>query len=205
MGIARVLAVALLLLPLAALGKESASFKRTIAGVEVDWSAGTITAQAGSAADMRMPGPGSARPGAERRARAAAEEKLRATLGTLAVGQKLDDNEVIKRATVARIEYQSDGGVVLWLALRFADVVPAKPATVAVKVGAMPLEFAPTVVASKREARVGFATYRPAAEAPRDVVRISRDDKGRLVLPAAAANVDSLAGASLVIYLEKAP
>jgi len=205
MGIARLLPLVLLLAPMLAHGKEAAAFKHTVAGAEVDWSAGTITAQAGSAADIRMPGPNTARPGAERRARAAAEEKLGAALAIVAHGKKLDERDALKHATVTRIEHQSDGGVVLWLALRFSDVIQAKPAAVALKVTAMPLEFAPIIMVAGREAQLGFATYRSAADGPRDAIHVERDDKGRLLVPAAAGGVDSLAGSAVVIYLEKAP
>ena len=41
------------------------SLVRPLAGAEVDWSAGTVTARAGAAADMRMPSPDAARPGAK--------------------------------------------------------------------------------------------------------------------------------------------
>jgi len=92
-----------------------------LAGAEVDWSAGTVTASAGAAGDMRMPSPDAARPGAERRARAAAIEKLRAALRALPVrgSERLGDKQVdaaLSHASTTRIEYQSNGGVVLWSA-----------------------------------------------------------------------------------------
>jgi hypothetical protein len=206
MGIARLLPVIVLLLPLLALGKEAGAFKRTVAGVEVDWSAGTLTAQGGSAAEIRMPGPNSARPGAERRARAFAEENLRSALAVVARGKKLDEKEALSRATIARTEYQSDGGVVLWLTLRFSDLAAAaKPAKVALRVAHMPFEFAPVVASAGGEAQLGFATYRPAADCPRDAVRGELDGKGRLRIPALPGGTDSLAGTSVVIYLEKSP
>jgi hypothetical protein len=198
----RLLLPVLLLAPTLAHGKEPTAFKRMVAGAEVDWTAGTITARAGSAADIRMPGPNAARPGAERRARASAEEKLRAAARILAEGKSLD--EAIKHATVTRIEYQSDGGVVLWLTLRFFDAVPAKPATVSLKVAAMPFEFSPTIAGSGREARLGFATYRGAADCQKDAVKVQRDARGRLILPAAAGSVGALAGAAVAICIEKA-
>jgi hypothetical protein len=208
MGIvpARLLPFVLLLVPMLAQGKEAAAFRRSVAGADVDWSAGTITAQAGAAADLRMPGPNTARPGAERRARAVAEEKLGEALAVVAHGKKIDEKAALKHATVTRTEYQSDGGVVLWLTLRFSDLVPAKPASVALKVATMPLELSPVIVLSGREAELGFATYRSATAAGgREAVRVERDAKGRLGVPAAAGSVDSLAGAAVVIYLEKTP
>ncbi len=206
MGIARLLPLVLLLVPLLALGQEQSAFKRTVAGVEVDWSAGTMTAQAGSAADIRMPGPNSARPGAERRARASAEEKLLGALAVVARGKKVDEKDALARATTTRIEYQSDGGVVLWLTLRFSDVVPAaRPANLALRVAHMPFVLAPVVASAGREAELGFATYRPAADGPREAMRGEVDGKGRVRLPSVPGGTDSLAGASVVIYLEKAP
>jgi hypothetical protein len=205
MGVVRLPTLLLILLVGAAQAKESAAFKRTVAGAEVDWTAGTITAQAGSAADIRMPGPNAARPGAERRARAAAEDKLRAALRALGVGNTSDAPSAVARATTSRIEYQSDGGVVLWLALRFLDVVPAKEATVTFKVASAALEFAPTIAGGGKEIRVGFASYRPASSAPQDALPVRRDDNGRLILPPARASlVESLAGTAVVIYLEAA-
>jgi hypothetical protein len=107
---------------------------RSLAGAEVDWSAGTVTVSAGAAADMRMPSPASARPGAERRARSAAVEKLRAALRTLPLrgSQRLEEKQVeaaLGHASTTRIEYQSNGGVVLWVGVRFTDLVASVTAT----------------------------------------------------------------------------
>ena len=104
-----------------------AALVRPLAGAEVDWSAGTVTANAGAAADMRMPSPDAARPGAERRARAAAIEKLRAALRALPVrgSERLSEKQVeaaLGHASTTRIEYQSNGGVVLWVGVRFEDL-----------------------------------------------------------------------------------
>jgi hypothetical protein len=128
-GTARHFVVALVLAVLIhAQVATAASLVRQLAGVEVDWSAGTVTASAGAAADMRMPSPDAARPGAERRARAAAVEKLRAALPVLCVrgSERLGVKQVdaaLARASTIRIEYQSNGGVVLWVQVRFEDLV----------------------------------------------------------------------------------
>jgi hypothetical protein len=203
MGIIRLLLPVLLLAPALAQGKGASAWKRNLAEAEVDWTVGTLTAQAGSAADMRMPGPSSARPGAERRARAAAEQKLRAALAILRPDKSFEEKEVGKRAMVSRTEYQSDGGVVLWLTLRFSDAVAAKPATVALRVPTMPFEFAPLIAGAGKEVRAGFATYRPATDCLSDAIRVQRDEKGRLALPPSAGNIDAFAGSALVICLEK--
>jgi hypothetical protein len=208
MGVARRSPILLLVLTALAQAAEPATFKRTVAGVEVDWSAGSLTAQAGAAADIRMPGPNAARPGAERRARAAAEAKLSAALRELGLDKLAQDKVRLEHAAVSRIEYQSNGGVVLWLAIRFAATVPAKAAPRPLKVATMPFEVAPILAAGDKEARVASATYLPnlpASGCPKDVIPVRRDEKGRLVLPAASADaIDSFAGSSVVIYLEKA-
>jgi len=192
----------------AAQAAEPVAFRRGVAGVEVDWSAGTLTAQAGSAADIRMPGPNAARPGAERRARAAAEVKLQAALHELGLDNESTDKSGQDHAAVSRIEYQSNGGVVLWLTLRFADIAPAKAAPKPLKIATMPFELAPTLVADGKEARLASATYRPcptASSCPKDAIPVRRDEKGRLVLSGPATEaLDSLAGSAVVIYLEKA-
>jgi hypothetical protein len=190
------------------------SLVRPLAGAEVDWSAGTVTASAGAAADMRMPSPEAARPGAERRARAAAMEKLRAALRALPVrgSERLGEKQVeaaLSHASTTRIEYQSNGGVVLWIAVRFEDLATDSPATtkargsVALAVTAMPLELAPVIVAGGREIVVRPVHYRLGSP-PADAINVRHDTKGRLVLPASAEPaLDRLAGGPVVIYLQK--
>jgi hypothetical protein len=193
----------LVLLTAGAQAKEPAAFKRDVAGAEIDWTHGILTAQAGAAADLRMPSPNAARPGAERRARAAAEQKLRAALRALGLDAKADT--VTERAAVSRIEYQSNGGVILWLSLRVSDVATRPGGPRALKIATMPFQIAPTIVAGDKEVRVGIATYRPAADCPKDALPVARDQKGRLALPAARKEIiDYLAGSAVVIYLEKA-
>src|SRR5580704_8494322 len=65
---------------------SSADLVDTHEGVAVDWRAGTLSATGGAAADLRMPSVDLARPGAERRARAAAIGKLRGALAALPLG-----------------------------------------------------------------------------------------------------------------------
>ena len=213
----------------------AASLVRQLAGVDVDWSAGTVTASAGAAADMRMPSPDAARPGAERRARAAAVEKLRAALRVLPVRgkERLGEKQVdaaLARASTTRIEYQSNGGVVLWVQVRFEDLVenasttpfggfgtdspPHQPprtsrapvaatGSVVLAVGAMPLELAPSLLADGKEIVLGRVRYHQGP-APADAIGVRRDDKGRLVLPKGSESaLDQLAGGPVVIYLQK--
>jgi len=202
MGVTRFLPVLLLMLAGVGHAKEPAVFKRILVDAEVDWTTGTITAQAGAAADIRMPDPTAARPGAERRARAAAAEKLRVAARALGQGKTADDKSVLAKATVSRTEYQSNGGVVLWLSLRFSDLVPGKPAPIALRVASMPFAFAPVVAGAGKTATLGYATYRPASGCPKDAVAARSGGDGKLAL-ADGKLVDSLAGAAVVIYLGK--
>ena len=152
-----------------------------------------------------MPGPNAARPGAERRARAAAEAKLLAALSELGLDRPSKDKTVQEHATISRIEYQSDGGVVLWLSFVFSTWCRPRAAPRALQIASMPFEIAPTLAIEGQDVRVAIATYRPAAECPKDAVQVRRDGKGRLVLPATPRETtDSFAGSAVVIYLEKA-
>src|SRR5579863_568988 len=74
----------------------SSELVETREGVSIDWRAGTLAATGGAAADLRMPSVDLARPGAERRARAAALGKLRTALTSLPAGggRKLDPDRV---------------------------------------------------------------------------------------------------------------
>jgi hypothetical protein len=203
MGVARLLPL-LLVLATAAQARGETSLARTVGDAAVDWSTGTITVQAGAAADIRMPSANAARPGAERRARAAAEEKLKAAARVLVGGKALDDKSIPTRAVVSRVEYQSNGGVVLWLTVRFEDLVPVKTPVLALKVSAAELAFAPVLSIADRDIVVGFATYRPMSACPKEALPAWRDSRGRLVLDSSAAKqADSFAGAAVVIYLEK--
>jgi hypothetical protein len=183
---------------------------RAVGGAEVDWSEGTVTTSAGAAADLRMPSADVARPGAERRAKAAALEKLRAALKALPVnsGEKLDASLIenaLAHAQITRREYQSNGGVVLWAAVRFADLAtPGKPAPALVlSVPNMPFELAPQLnSAGNKQARVAYATYRQGKPAG-DAILVQRDKKGRLVLPE-DAGLDQFADAPVAIYVHKA-
>jgi hypothetical protein len=210
------------------------SLVRPLAGAEVDWSAGTVTASAGAAADMRMPAPEAARPGAERRARAAAVEKLHAALRALPVRgiERLGEKQVeaaLGRASTTRIEYQSNGGVVLWVGVSFNELTGSPPfggfgtdspphrppgasrepvasattAPLVLAVGAMRLELAPWLVVGGKEIVTRNVRYQQGPP-PADSINARRDDKGRLVLSTSAGpTLDRLAGGPVVIYLEK--
>jgi hypothetical protein len=204
---------------------------RQLGETEIDWATGTISARGGAAADIRMPTADIARPGAERRARAAAVAKLRAALATLALrpGAKLSAAELetaLGRAHPAGVDYQSNGGVLMTMSLAFGDIVPPKEAPAArtgdrdagapptrkaperaLAVASMPFELAPRVAAGDKEAALSWAVYRTGAPpAGVDAITVKRDQAGRLVLPKAEAKaLQKLAGAPVVIYLQKAP
>jgi hypothetical protein len=210
-GVAAVLFVAW-----AAQAAEPASLQQSLAGAEVDWSEGTITASAGAAADMRMPSPDAARPGAGRRATAAALAKLRAALKVLPMGAgaKLGNKEIeaaLGKASTVKVEYQSNGGVVLRMRVSFEDLLGGKnasstatataTATATINaVGETGLAFWPVVVLEGKEIVLRRARYQTGAP-PKDAIRAKPDDKGRLVLAKGAA--EDLAAAAVVIYVQK--
>jgi hypothetical protein len=209
---------------------DGPSLVRSVGDAEVDWSAGTITARGGAAADFRMPSADVARPGAERRARAAAAAKLKAALEALPLGtgHKLSAAEretAVGRARAAGVEYQSNGGVLLSLSLSFSDVFAGKEKAPdkerapdagveagkapeqALSVASMPFELAPRLVAGERDGALSFAVYRIGSP-PSGVaaIPVHRDHNGRLVLPKAeATTLQKLSGAPAVIYVQKAP
>jgi hypothetical protein len=213
---------------LAGLARADDKLVRSVGETEVDWGAGTISARGGAAADIRMPSADVARPGAERRARAAAVAKLRAALAALRPGGKLSEKELeaaLGRAHPAGVDYQSNGGVLLTMSLAFGDIVPPREVTVkaqvpdagaeptrkapeqALAVASMPFELAPRLVAGEKEAALSWAIYRTGAPpAGVDAITVKRDKDGRLVLPKAEAkSLQKLAGAPVVIYLQKVP
>lgn len=92
----------------------------------VDWTRGLITATGAAPGDIRAPSPDLARVGAERRARAQAQERLLALARGLAlqdgtVGDRADADAAVasrlawavERALDVRVDYGSDGSVVL--------------------------------------------------------------------------------------------
>ncbi len=180
---------------------------------QVDWFAGTVRAQAGAAADMRMPSADQARPGAERRARAAAGRKLREALAVLPLGggRFLDSKAIdaaLEHATTAEVEYQSNGGVVLTLGVSFSDLVPAAGAAndaIVLSTDSAVLEVAPALLLGNAEARVGFAVSRqgqPPAKSNATDVRTQKD--GRLAVGKnAGLDKSKVAGAQAVIYVQK--
>jgi hypothetical protein len=179
-------------------------------GVTIDWRAGTLTATGGAAADLRMPSVDLARPGAERRARAAAVGKLRAALAALPAGggRKLDPDRIDKalgRARAADVQYQSNGGAVVRLEVGFADWLddPAAAPTV-LSVHETHLAASPRAVVGGQEIALGAATYRtgaPPADARAHAARA--DHAGRLVIEGGADLSAKLAHGAALIYVQK--
>ena len=188
----------------------SADLVDTHEGVTVDWRAGTLAASAGAAADLRMPSVDLARPGAERRARAAATAKLRNALGALPAGggHKLDPDRIdraLNRARTADVQYQSNGGAVVRMEVGFADWLedPAAPTTT-LAVRETHLIAAPRAVVGGQEFSIGAATYRfgsPPADAGARAARV--DHSGRLVLEGGAELAAKLARGVALIYVQK--
>jgi hypothetical protein len=184
---------------------------RPLGEAEVDWSRGLVRARAGAAADLRMPGPDSARADAQRRARNRGLALLRTALADLPLGPGRKPSKTAIEAALTRVktptvDYQSNGGVLLEVQVGFGDLdapaakpaprgekPPAEPAEPAepgltIAVPSMPLEAMPTLLLRKQDLPV-TAVYR-VGDPPRGVtaVRARRDKAGRLLLPAATAS-----------------
>ena len=191
--------------------RASDALKQTLSGAAVDWEAGTVSATGGAAADLRMPSVDLSRPGAQRRAHAAAVAKLRAALATLPLGSgnKLTGPEIeraLGRARDVDVQYQSNGGAIVRAEVRFGDWLekPGDPEGYAVAVSAMHLGAAPTARIGKRDVRVGAAVYRVSdGKGVKNVADGKVDKDGRLVLSGDAQLPDRLARGQVIIYVGK--
>jgi hypothetical protein len=187
------------------------ALKQTLAGASVDWEGGTISASGGAAADLRMPSVDLSRPGAQRRAHAAAVAKLRAALATLPLGSgnKLTTAEIeraVGRARDVDVQYQSNGGAIVRVEIRFGDWMetPSAPDGFAVAVASMHLSAAPTARVGKRDVRVGAAVYRVAdGKGAKNAADGRVDKEGRLVLAGDPQLPDRLARGQVIIYVGK--
>jgi hypothetical protein len=187
--------------------------QETRGGVAIDWGEGTLTAAGGAAADLRMPSADLARPGAERRARAAALARLKSALGELPLGgdRTLPPAAVelaLGRARLLGVEYQSNGGALVRMQVRFSDWLPAQaPVGPALSVAEMRLQGAPKLKIGGKETLIGAARYQLGAPpAGTRALAAKADRQGRLVVAVAAADRDlgeKLAGAAIVIYVDK--
>ena len=192
--------------------------KQSLAGATVDWEAGTLAASGGAAADLRMPSVELSRPGAQRRAQAAAVAKLRAALASLPLGSgnKLTNPEIeraLGRARPVDVQYQSNGGAIVRVEIRFGDWLEtpnaqanpqSKTESFAVAVPAIHLGAAPTARIGKRDVRVGAAVYRiTGGKVDKNVADAKVDKDGRLVLSGDAQLPDKLARGQVMIYVGK--
>jgi hypothetical protein len=203
-------AVALALYLAVGSGAEDA-LVRTAGGAEIDWREGTITARGGAAADYRLPSADMARPGAERRARSSAVEVVRGALEKLPLGEgrRLSRAEVdaaVAKIKTVGVDYQSNGGALVTVAVHFADLGGAAPENVparALVVPSMPLELAPRLIGGEEEVTLPWVVYRTGAP-PGDAVTVHRDRQGRLVLPKGERRLlQKLAGGPAMIYVQK--
>ena len=205
----------------AARADRDGPLKQNLAGTTVDWEAGTLAASAGAAADLRMPSVDQSRPGAQRRAQAAAVAKLRAALVSLPLGSgnKLTNPEIeraLGRARAVDVQYQSNGGAIVRVEIRFGDWLEtpnaqadgqSKNESFAVAVPAIHLGAAPTARIGKRDVRVGAAVYRITGgkgdKVDKTVADAKVDKDGRLVLSGDAQLPDKLARGQVMIYVGK--
>ena len=126
----RLVAIGVCLTSILAVARASASsgdpFVDSRPSATVDWRRGAIQATGGAAADHRMPSADAARPGAERRARAAACARLAEALRSLPLGggRHLDEAAVtraVNRARELEVELQSNGGALVRMEIAFGD------------------------------------------------------------------------------------
>jgi hypothetical protein len=198
---------------LLAVGSASGPLHEVRHGADVDWTDGTLTAEGGAAADLRMPSAELSRPGAVRRARATALTKLKAALEDLPLGggRTLPAPAVeraLGRARTVDVAYQSNGGALVRVAVDFTDWIDA-PATAPVATlsvaGPMHLGAAPLARIDGKEGAVGAARYR-LGPAPSDAgaLRARLDHGGRLVVDDVPVGVgDKLAHGAVLIYVQK--
>jgi hypothetical protein len=184
-------------------------------GVEIDWRAGTLTAEGGAAADLHMPSADVARAGSARRAEAVARGRLEKALSDLPLGgeRRLPAGAAARALAHARVtttDYQSNGGALVRVTVRFVDWLeppPAEgaPAAITLTVPAMRLAASPLAKVGDAERPLGAAVYRvgaPPADARAVAAKV--DHGGRLVIEAKhAPPADKLALGTAVIYVGK--
>jgi hypothetical protein len=193
-----------------AVAESGGALHESRGGVAIDWQAGTLAATGGAAADLCMPSVDLSRPGAERRAHAAALAKLRSVLAALPLGggRTLDAagiDRALGRARTVDTQYQSNGGAVVRLEVRFADWIErSDPTAVTLTAAAMPLCAAPAARVGGREVGLGAATFRLGAAPPGSHAVTARADRaGNLAIEGGGELAAKLAGAVALIYVQK--
>jgi hypothetical protein len=184
-------------------------------GVEIDWAAGTLTAKAGAAADLHMPSADVARAGAVRRAEAAARARLERALASLPLGgdRKLPASaaeRALAHARTTATDYQSNGGALVRVMVRFVDwidppPVEGAPVALTLAVPAMHLGASPLAKVGDAERPLGAALYRLGAPpGAAKAVPAKLDRAGRLVIEAKhAPAAEKLASGAALIYVGK--
>lgn len=202
-------------------------------GAVVNWRKGVVSATAGAAPEHRMPSADVARPGAERRARAAARARIGQVLRQLPLGggRHLDDQAITRaldRARVVDVDYQSNGGVVVTLEVPFGAWAPRtisestpdggaaqgppgsspppsldRPRLV-LALGEGRLGAAPVIVVGGRELEPSGVRYSTGA-APSSGPRPvkARSDKKGRLTVDASVSPADVAGQPVLIYLQK--
>jgi hypothetical protein len=164
--------------------------------------------------------------GAVRVARGRAAKDLKAALAKIPLGpgRKRVPGAVetaLERGEVLAPEYQTNGGVLLALGVRFEDLVAPAPATpgatdakppartepappLVLAVASMPLEVAPTLLVKGKPYPLAAAVYR-LGKPPKDIqaLQARRDGKGRLVIAKPPAEF-APAGVRAIIYVRSA-
>jgi hypothetical protein len=158
-----------------------------------------------------MPSVDLARPGAQRRAQAGAAAKLRAALAELPLGsgKKLSAPEIeraVGRARTVDVQYQSNGGAIARMELRFGDWLEAPKPEIcrAVAVPSIRLGAAPIARVAGRDVRVGAATYTiKPTEVVKNVGDVRVDKEGRILIEGDAKLADQLARCAILVYVAK--
>jgi hypothetical protein len=159
-----------------------------------------------------MPSVDQARPGALRRANASASAKLRAALADLPLGdgRKLTAPEIdraLGRARTTDVQYQSNGGAVVRVELKFGDwlEISSPPVVATLTVPSFRFAASPMAKIGGKEVRVGAAVYRLGAATDKNAVGAEVDRSGRLVVAGDTNLRDKLARGLAVIYVHKIP
>jgi hypothetical protein len=157
-----------------------------------------------------MPSVDLARPGALRRANASATAKLRAALADLPLGdgRRLAAAEIdraLGRVRTTDVQYQSNGGAVVRVELKFGDWLetPSPPVVATLAVPSIRFGASPMAKIGGQEVRVGAAVYRLGTD--KSALGAQVDKAGRLVLAGDTQLRDKLARGLAVIYVHKLP